>query len=131
MASSRGVSADEVLAMNLDDEKLRAEWDRLAPARAVANLLVAYRAEHGLSQNALGRLVGLRQPAVARMEAADHNPSLDTLQRLSNRLGLTISVTFGTPRNGGKPGAAREFSQASSSGELRVLVSAGTPQSGS
>jgi hypothetical protein len=34
-----------------------------------------YRAERGLSQAALARLLGWRQP-VARLEAAEHNPTM-------------------------------------------------------
>ena len=117
------VSADEVLARHLYDEEFRGEWDRLAPARAVANLVVAYRTQHGLSQSAFGHLVGLRQPAVARMEAADHNPSLATLQQLSRSLGLTISVTF-EATNAGDTAIASSFEQSTSSGAIRVLVSA-------
>ena len=124
MSRPQTVSADEVLARNLHDEEFCAEWDRLAPARAVANLVAAYRTEHGLSQSAFGRLVGLRQPAVARMEAADHNPSLATLQQLSRSLALTISVTFEHATNGTGPGLTSAFEQATSCGELRVLVSA-------
>ena len=32
--------------------------------------------ERGLSQTALARLLGWRQPVVARLEAAEHNPTM-------------------------------------------------------
>ena len=49
---------EEVLAEHLDaDPEYRREWERTALARAVAVKLIAYRAEHDLSQTALaGRL---------------------------------------------------------------------------
>lgn len=89
---------EEMLERQLRNPKFRAEWERLAPARAVANRLVVYRADHNLSQTALGRLLGLSQPAVARLEAADHLPSLDTLVRIAERLGIEITVQIAPPR---------------------------------
>lgn len=81
---------EEVLADQLKDPEFRAEWERLAPARAVALRILQYRTDHGLTQTALGRRVGMSQPAVARLEAAEHIPSLETLIRLTERLGMSF-----------------------------------------
>jgi predicted transcriptional regulator len=43
--------------------------------------VIGYRVDHGLSQTGLARLLGMHQPAVARLEAGDHEPSLATLSR--------------------------------------------------
>ena len=91
-------SASDVLASQLTDPAIRAEWTRLAPARAVALRLVQYRAEHNLTQTALGRLLGLPQPAVARLESAEHVPSLDTLIRLSDALDIEFLLNI-APRH--------------------------------
>ena len=90
-------SAGEVLAEQLADPAVRAEWERLAPARVVALRLVAYRAEHGLTQTALGRRLGMPQPAVARLESGEHVPSLETLVRLAEALEIEFLVDI-TPR---------------------------------
>jgi transcriptional regulator with XRE-family HTH domain len=50
--------------------------------------VVAFRADNGLSQSALARMLGWRQPRIARLEAADHEPSLATLSRLADVLGI-------------------------------------------
>ena len=91
-AAARFYRAEDVLAEQLADPAFRAEWDRLAPARAVALRLVAYRAEHGLTQTALGRILGMPQPAVARLEAGEHIPSLATLIRLAEALDIEFLV---------------------------------------
>ena len=39
------------------------------------------------------------QPVVARLEAAEHNPSMDTLLTLARTLGLRVHVDVG-PRTG-------------------------------
>jgi transcriptional regulator with XRE-family HTH domain len=102
---------ERVLEEHLRDPEFRAEWERLAPARAVASSLVAYRADHGLTQTALGRLLDMSQPAIARLEAGDHLPTLQTLLRLSEMLGLEILVTM-MPPGRDQNGSAQELSEA-------------------
>ncbi|HEX9504974.1 MAG TPA: helix-turn-helix transcriptional regulator, partial [Acidimicrobiia bacterium] len=75
------------------DPAFRAEWERTTVARAVAVRLVEYRVEHELTQTALARKLGMKQPAIARLEAAEHNPSFDTLARLSSALGIEFRIT--------------------------------------
>jgi transcriptional regulator with XRE-family HTH domain len=83
----------------LQDPEFRAAWERTALARAVAEAVIRYRAEHQLSQTALAGLPGWRQPVVARLEAAEHNLSMDTLLTLARTLGLRVEVDVG-PRIG-------------------------------
>jgi DNA-binding XRE family transcriptional regulator len=64
----------------------------LAFARAVAERLVVYRAEHGLTQTQLACQAGTVQSVVARLERGDHAPSLATLVRLSQRLGIEFHI---------------------------------------
>lgn len=77
------------------DPAYRAERERTRFANEVAIRVIRYRNEHGLTQTAFGRLVGMRQPHVARLESGEHEPSLATLARLSGALGVdfTVSVT--------------------------------------
>lgn len=83
---------NEVLHEQLADPEFHDEWDRTALSRAVAERLVAYRAERGLTQTGLGRLLKMQQPAVARLESGEHTPSLDTLWRLASRLGVEFHI---------------------------------------
>ncbi len=50
-----------------------------------------------VTQTAFGRLVGMRQPHVARLEAGEHEPSLSTLVRLSAALGVDFTVDINPP----------------------------------
>ena len=82
------------------DPAAKARWDSLALARAVANTLVEYRAEHQLSQRALAYVLSMSQSQVARLELGEHNPSIETLGRLAQVLGCRIVLTLepaGTP----------------------------------
>jgi ribosome-binding protein aMBF1 (putative translation factor) len=83
---------DQVRAQTLEDPAFREQWERTALARAVATRLVEYRAEHHLTQTALARQLRMQQSAIARLEAGDHTPSIDTLQRLSRLLGVTFHI---------------------------------------
>lgn len=85
-------SRQDVLAEDLKDPEFRAEWERTALARLVAHRVLAFRIEHGLSQTELARRLGMKQPAIARLERGENNPSLETLYRLSNKLRLEFVI---------------------------------------
>lgn len=91
-------SNDEVRARALEDPAFREEWERTALARAVALRLVQYRADHQLTQAALARQLNMQQSAIARLEAGDHTPSIETLQRLSRELGVSFHIDI-TPEH--------------------------------
>jgi DNA-binding XRE family transcriptional regulator len=85
-------TGDQLLAEDLRDPKIAAELARTAVANQLAILIIQYRVEHGLTQTALARQLGMRQPAIARLEAGDHEPSVATLARLANDLGITLRL---------------------------------------
>jgi DNA-binding XRE family transcriptional regulator len=84
--------AEAVREDSLRDPEFRAEWDRTAFAGAVALRVIGYRVDHQLTQTALARQLGMKQPAVARLESGDVTPSLDTLRRLASRLGISFHI---------------------------------------
>ncbi len=84
---------EEVLADHLDaDLEYRREWERTALARAIAVKVIAYRAEHDLSQTALAKRLKMSQPAVARLESGEHNPTFPMLLRISDALGVELAI---------------------------------------
>ena len=85
-------TASDIRAEDLADDQVNAEHIRTALARAVAMRVLAYRVEHGLSQTALARQLGMQQPAVARLEAGDHEPTFSTLERLARGLGIEFHI---------------------------------------
>ncbi len=93
-------TAGEIAAGELADPEIRREHERTALAHAVAMRVIGYRVDHGLSQTGLAQMVGMHQPAIARLEAGDHEPSLTTLSRLAKALGIEFHIditpdTFG------------------------------------
>ncbi len=93
-------SAEEIHERDMADPAYRAEHERTRFANELAVRVLRYRSEHDLTQTAFGRLVGMRQPHVARLELGEHEPSLATLVRLAAALGedFTIDIRADGPR---------------------------------
>ncbi len=87
-------TAGESLAVALENPEFRREWERTALARAVAIRVVEYRATEGISQTELGRRLGMHQPAIARLESGSDNPTIETLMRLSQKLGIDLNINI-------------------------------------
>lgn len=85
-------TGEQLLSEDMRDPHVAAELARTAVANQLAILIVRYRVERGLTQTALARQLGMRQPAIARLEAGDHEPSVTTLARLANDLGITLRL---------------------------------------
>ncbi|MGH3405321.1 MAG: helix-turn-helix domain-containing protein [Streptosporangiaceae bacterium] len=85
-------TAEEIHEQDMQDPEYRREYERTRLATDIAIKVIEYRADHGLSQTALGRNLGMSQPNVARLEAGEHLPSVDTLARLASVLGLDFSI---------------------------------------
>ena len=83
---------DEVIEEHRTDPEFREMWDKAAFAREVAVRIVAYRTENELTQTQLAKIVGLKQPAIARLEVGEQPPSLTTLAKLSATTGLEFRV---------------------------------------
>jgi len=84
------------LASMTAEERRRYEHRKAEVGRAVrVGLEVKARREAaGLSQRRLAEIVGIRQPNIARLEAGDVLPTLGTLDRIADALGLTLEVGF-------------------------------------
>ena len=107
MSQTDLINARRVLEEDLErDPEFRQFWERTAPARAVANSLVAYRIAHSLTQADLAARLGVKQPRIARLETGEHNPTWPTLWLLANRLGLSFYfgiAPLGAEHQGGFP----------------------------
>ena len=87
-------SNDELLSLELErDPQFRREWERLEFARLVAAKVIEYRAENNLTQRALASELGIPQSQIARLENAEHQPSYETLARLTT-LGMEFVISF-------------------------------------
>jgi transcriptional regulator with XRE-family HTH domain len=79
-------TAAEIHERDMRDPEYQREYDRGELANDVALRVLAYRTEYRMSQTELARLLGMRQPNIARLESGEHEPTLTTLARLSEVL---------------------------------------------
>jgi ribosome-binding protein aMBF1 (putative translation factor) len=119
----------DVLAKELRDPEFRAEWERTALARAIASRVIAHRVENDLSQTALAERLGMKQPAVARLESGEHTPTLETLMRIVPVLDIELVIDLVPAKR--KPKLVTKRAQTTgavesvSSDEYGILVAAG------
>ncbi len=85
-------TAEGLPTSDRNDPEHRVETDRTRLAHEVAMRVIAYRAEHKLTQTELARMLGMRQPHIARLEAGEHEPSLATLSRLARVLDMEFHI---------------------------------------
>jgi transcriptional regulator with XRE-family HTH domain len=88
------ISHDNLVAAAAQDDDFAQEWEELAVARAVAAKLISYRARNGLTQSALAEQLGMKQPQIARLELAEHQPSIPMLMRISSALGIEFNIAI-------------------------------------
>ena len=105
------INADEVHESDMSNPDYRREYERTQLANDVAIKVIRYRADHGLTQSELARRVGMRQPHVARLESGEHEPSVATLARLADALGLDFSLDIKRGRLGLRDAAVSEAAE--------------------
>lgn len=72
----------------LRDPEFAAEVQSLEPGYQIARLRIA----RGLTQTQLAKMVGTKQPSIARLEKGESPPDLAFLKRLANALDARIEV---------------------------------------
>ena len=82
------------LKEQLKDPEIKAEWNRLEPEFQIVRALIKIRAEKNISQKQLSELTGINQADISRLENGNANPSLRTLQRLAEGLGMKLKLEF-------------------------------------
>ncbi len=91
-APYRGRRHEEVLADLLKNPEFREDWERTAVPRALALHLMRVRRERGVTETEFARQLGMSQPAYARLDLGEHVPTIKTLKKISNALGVTFRI---------------------------------------
>ncbi len=63
------------------------QWD-------AAQVLIDARRRSGLTQQVLAERSGIRQSVISRLERGNGNPSVRTLQRLAEGMGMKLELIF-------------------------------------
>jgi HTH-type transcriptional regulator/antitoxin HipB len=94
-------------------------YENARAAYEVGRMVRELREARGLSQRELAERMGTTQSVVGRLEAGGSRPTIVTLERVADALGLRLEVRFQDMRSAPKPRAKRQ---------ARKVVLAGTEQ---
>ena len=79
------------------DPEFKAAWEDTRPQYEFRRALIMARVEAGITQREMAERLGVKQSAVARWEAGETMPTLDTLFRVAKALNLDFTVTPEVP----------------------------------
>ena len=78
----------------MKDPVFKKEWDALEPEYQIIRVMLNSRAEKSLTQQQLSKITGIPQADISRLENGNANPSLRTLQRLAEGMGMKLKLEF-------------------------------------
>ncbi len=78
----------------LKDENFKKEYDAFEPEFAIIRAMIDARRESGMTQKELSERTGIAQGDISKLENGNANPSLRTLQRLAEGMGMQLKVEF-------------------------------------
>lgn len=78
--------------MNDESRVSKAEKAQIEFEVALIGKIIEAREEKGMSQRDLAEISGIKQPAIARLESMKNTPQIDTLFKILNPLGYTLSI---------------------------------------
>ncbi len=76
------------------DKKFKEEYDALEPEFSIIKAMIEARKASGLTQKDLAERTGIAQGDISKLENGSANPSLRTLQRLAEGMGMKLKLEF-------------------------------------
>lgn len=89
-----GKNFRETLNEQLENSEFKKEWDALEPEYQIIKAMLDTRNEKAMTQKQLADITGIPQADISRLENGNANPSLKTLQRLADGMGMKLKLEF-------------------------------------
>lgn len=89
-----GKNFRETLNQQLHDPLFRSEWDAMEPERQIMRAMLDGREAKAMTQKDLAEATGITQSDISRLENGTANPSLRTLKRLADGMGMKLRIEF-------------------------------------
>ncbi len=89
-----GKNFKETFNEQMKNPEFRAEWEALEPEYQVIRAILEGRRGKNLTQKQLAQITNITQADISRMENGEANPSLRTLKRLAEGMGMTLKIEF-------------------------------------
>lgn len=87
----------DFLNEQLKDENFKKEYDALRPEMAIIQAMIDARKSSGMTQKELSEKTGINQADISKLENGTANPSLRTLHRLADGMGMVLKLEFVRP----------------------------------
>lgn len=84
----------DFLNEQLQNEEFKKEYDALDVEFSIIQAMLDARKAAGLTQKDLAARTGIAQADISKLENGNANPSLRTLQRLADGMGMKLKVEF-------------------------------------
>ena len=78
----------------MKNPEFKEDWDALEPEYQIIKAMLNSRIEKSLTQQQLSEITGIPQADISRLENGNANPSLRTLQRLAEGMGMKLKLEF-------------------------------------
>ncbi len=85
---------NDLLAEQMKNEEFKKEYEALEPEFAIMQALIDARHNSGMTQKELSERTGIAQSDISKLESGNANPSLKTLKRLADGLGMKFKIEF-------------------------------------
>ena len=85
---------DDFLEEQLRDPEVREEYEALQPEHTVIQAMINARISAGMTQKELSEKTGIAQGDISKLEHGNANPSLRTLRRLAEGMGMKLDISF-------------------------------------
>ena len=92
--STMSTKFDDFLEEQLQDPEFKKEFEALQPERVIIQAIIDARKKAGLTQKELSARTGIAQGDISKLERGNANPSIRTLQRLAEGMGMTFRLEF-------------------------------------
>lgn len=78
----------------LKSDDFKKEWNNIQPELQIIDTLIEARKAKRITQKQLSEITGIAQGDISKLENGSGNPSIKTLQRLANGLGMMLKIEF-------------------------------------
>ncbi len=84
----------ESLKEQMENEEFKQEWEKTELEYQIIKAIITAREEKNITQKELAEMTGITQNDISKLENGNANPSLQTLKKLANGLGMAIKLEF-------------------------------------
>jgi ribosome-binding protein aMBF1 (putative translation factor) len=84
----------EYKGRKLQDPEFKKEYDALESEFDIIQAMIDARKQSGLTQKELAERTGINQADISKLENGTANPSIRTLRRLADGMGMKMKLVF-------------------------------------